>query len=109
MSLDVYLEQEERITVTRYTGNITHNLARMAQEADLYKCLWRPEEVGIEKAQDLIEPLKKGLKMLKANPEHFKKFNSPNGWGTYEYLVIFVECYLNACEIYPCANVSTWR
>ena len=40
-----------------YSANITHNLTKMADEAGIYECLWRPEEIGITKAGQLIEPL----------------------------------------------------
>lgn len=80
-----------------YDANITHNLNTMAQEAGIYMHLWRPEEIGITKAEELIEPLREGLHLLKMDPERFKKFNPDNGWGSYEGLVKFVENYLNAC------------
>jgi hypothetical protein len=107
MSLDVYLEVVRPTVI--YNANITHNLNRMAKEAGIYEVLWRPEEVGIVKASELIAPLQEGLARLKANPEHFKTFNPENGWGTYEGLVAFVEEYLNACGMNPDAAVRVWR
>lgn len=92
-----------------YSANITHNLSQMADEASIYKALWRPDEIGITHAHQLIEPLKTGLKRLQQEPEHFKQFNPENGWGDYEGLVEFVEKYLEACEKYPTARVSVWR
>lgn len=92
-----------------YNGNITHNLTSMASEAGIYKVLWRPDEVGIEKAEQLIEPLTIGLAALKAEPERFKPHNPPNGWGSYEVLVAFVAEYLDACQAHPGATVRVWR
>jgi hypothetical protein len=92
-----------------YTANITHNLNKMADEAGIYEALWRPEEIGISKAAQLIEPLKLGLALLDADPERFKKFSPANGWGTYAGLVLFVQDYLDACIFYPDANVSVSR
>lgn len=92
-----------------YSRNITHNLNTMAEEAGIYKAMWRPEEIGIERAKQLIEPLEVGLEKLKADPERFKEFNPSNGWGTYEGLVDFVEDYLSACRRWPEAKVGTWR
>ena len=106
MSLDVYLMESSSEV---YWANITHNLNKMADEAGIYKHLWRPDEVDITKASQLIEPLQAGLEKLKANPEHFEKFNSPNGWGMYEHFVPFVEKYLQACEEYPKADVRVSR
>jgi len=43
-----------------YSANITHNLNEMAGAAGIYKYLWRPEEVGIYYAENLIDPFTKG-------------------------------------------------
>ncbi len=107
MSLDVYLEKVQPTSV--YSSNITHNLGSMAAAAGIYKHLWRPEELGIKTAQELIKPLEKGLKKLKANPEKFEKYNAENGWGLYKHFVPFVEEYLAACKEYPDAEVSVSR
>lgn len=107
MSLDVYLTRTQPTTV--YDANITHNLGKMADEAGIYKHLWRPDEIGITKAEQLIEPLRAGLARLKSNPERFKMFDAINGWGLYIDFVPFVEKYLQACEEYPDAEVSVSR
>ena len=92
-----------------YHANITHNLGKMAQAAGIYRHLWRPEEVGIKTAGQLIEPLRDGLAVLKADPDKFKPFNPENGWGNYDNLVTFVEAYLQACEDNPTAFVVASR
>lgn len=92
-----------------YWANITHNLNTMASEAGVYQHLWRPEEVGVKKAADLIGPLADGLGVLKADPEKFKKFNPSNGWGDYDGLVMFMEKYLAACKQSPEALVRISR
>lgn len=120
MSLDVYLNRkrylsyDEGKTYTEdneevYWANITHNLNKMAREAGIYEALWRPEEIGKTKASEIVELLEKGLSDLKARPEHFEKFNSPNGWGMYEHFVPFVEKYLEACKEYPDAVIEVSR
>lgn len=98
---------EESETV--YSANITHNLSKMAGEAMLYNCLWRPDEHGITRAEQLIPLLTTGLALLTSDPERFKMFNPSNGWGDYDGLVDFVANYLAACTEYPSAEVSVWR
>lgn len=120
-----YEEKEEDV----YNSNITHNLGEMADKSGIYEALWRPhrlkedynipendyfaeyefEEKTTTKAKDIIDFLEKGLADLKARPDYFKKFNSPNGWGMYEQFVPFVEEYLNACKEFPEAIVRTCR
>jgi hypothetical protein len=81
----------------------------MAEAAGIYEHLWRPDEIKITKAKELIEPLRQGLHNLKSEPERYKKFNPENGWGSYDGLVKFVENYLNACYEYPDADVEVSR
>ena len=120
-----HTEENEEV----YWANITHNLGKMAGEAGIYEALWRPhrlkegynipendhkaewkfEEENKTTAKDIIPLLEKGLADLKARPEHFKTFNSPNGWGTYEHFVPFVERYLGACKEYPDAIIEVSR
>lgn len=107
MSLDVYLYAMKRTAV--YDRNITHNLGEMADKAGIYKHLWRPEEIGITKAHQLIDPLRNGFNELVSKPEYYKEFNPENGWGDYKALVDFVEEYLKACEENPEADVFASR
>src|SRR3990167_10444208 len=95
MSLDVYLTKIMPAEV--FSANVTHNLGDMAKAAGIYEHLWKPEEIGITKANQLIEPLKIALKKMKENPEEFEKYNPDNGWGSYKDFVPWIVEYLNAC------------
>ena len=92
-----------------YSRNITHNLGKMADEAGIYKALWCPEELEIERAGELVPILEKGLAELELSPEKFREYNSPNGWGVYENLVNFVSDYLAACKETPNAAIKISR
>lgn len=122
MSLDVYLinKHEEScphcskpIAVREedvYSGNITHNLGKMAEAAGIYEAMWCPEDISSKpRAKDIIVLLEKGLSDLKSRPEYFEQFNATNGWGLYEHFVPFVEEYLEACKEYPEAEISASR
>ena len=130
MSLDVYLERKKISSYDNgvtffddneivYSGNITHNLGEMGEEAGIYEALWRPyklkkdfkpfvnyddewayEEKQTIRPSEIIPILEKGLQDLKNRPDYYISFNSPNGWGKYEHFVEFVEEYLNACKFY---------
>jgi hypothetical protein len=81
----------------------------MAQAAGLYQLLWRPEELGITKAAELVPALRNGLEWLESDPARFTPFNASNGWGLYEHFVPFVRSYLKACERSPQATVVVAR
>lgn len=97
-------EEEEYFTV-----NVPSGYSKMAQAAGIYTALWRPEEVGITKASQLIVPLTAGLAGLRLNPTVFKILEPENKWGSYHTFVAFVEKYLNACKEHPEARVKADR
>jgi len=120
MGLDVYLKRKYIVSYdegktfedreeTVFTSNITHNLNKMAMEAGIYQACWRPEEIVAFKAKDITPTLEKGLADLKQRPDHFKKFDSENGWGVYDDFVPWVEEYLLACHLYPEATIEVSR
>lgn len=107
-------DREPVVVVTEDCGevfhaNITHNLTAMAEEAGIYAPLWRPDELGVTKARELIEPLTKGLKLMRSNPDRFKTFNPSNGWGSYDVFLPWIKRYVEACRNYPDAEVSVSR
>ena len=107
MSLDVHLSAIRTTEV--YWANITHNLNSMADEAGIYKHLWRPEEIRITKASELIEPLRTAIEAMKIDPDRFKEYNPDNGWGDYEGFLEFVSQYLEACIENPDAEIEVSR
>lgn len=125
MSLDVYLEGPKREVGCEcptcfnehsrteadcfYDSNITHNLIPMAAEAGIYEIVWRPEESGITKASQLIEPLRAAIQLMKDDPPRFEAHNPSNGWGLYKHFVPWLESYLAACEEYPDATPRASR
>jgi hypothetical protein len=107
MSLDVHLSAVRKTEV--YSANITHNLGSMAKAAGIYEHLWRPEEIGVMYARELIAPLSEGLAKLKADPEKYSNYDAPNGWGRYVDFVPWLEQYIEACQENPDAEVSASR
>ena len=107
MSLDIDFYELRKVSI--FSVNITHNLNKMAEAAGIYKALWRPEEIGITKASQLIELLEEGLKKLRSNPELYVKLNPINGWGKYEDLVQFVADVVKAAYEHPDAEVVADR
>lgn len=107
MSLDVTLRNEKGDEV--YTDNITHNLNTMAKEAGIYMHLWRPDEILIAHAHQLIEPLTVACALLATEKSRFTPHNPANGWGAWDNLLLFCANYLQACKDNPDALVSVSR
>jgi hypothetical protein len=106
MGFSLHFERTEPVEV--WSRNLTYNLCPMMREAGVYDALVEPHDVGITKAHQLVKPLKAGLRKLKRSSAKYKKFNPPNGWGTYEGLITFIEDTLVACKEYPDAEVKSW-
>lgn len=126
MSLDVYLydniekqvscvceccghEHFDLVKTLLYEAKITHNLIEMAEAAGIYQQLWRPEELEIKTAGELIETLKQAQAKLWADHKYFKTFEPENGWGSYDGFLKFVSEYLAACEEFPFAEIKVSR
>jgi len=92
-----------------FSANITHNLNNMADEAGIYKMLWRPEENEISCAKQLIDPLEGAIKMMKDDPRRFKRHDPENGWGSYDDFIPWLEELLEACKKYPEAKIESDR
>lgn len=71
--------------------------------------VWRPEENGIETASDLIEPLKRGIAAMKADQERFEALNPPNGWGSYDRFLGWLERLIEECNEHPDAKIRAYR
>lgn len=97
-----------------FEWNITHNLGEMADQVKigdhtLYQYLWRPEEIGVTHARQLIDPLSQGWLFMLSNQERLEKFNPANGWGDFDGLLEFVEAYIKAAVKYPDATIEVSR
>jgi hypothetical protein len=138
MSLDVSLNRIKYVSYDKkkfsveneelFWANITHNLGKMADAAGIYEALWHPyrlhkdykhfdiddEEYNFEDsvtiyAKDISDIIETGLSKMKDDPDYFIKFNSPNGWGSYENFVPWIERYLEALKKYPESKVIVDR
>ena len=111
MSLDITLTSPKCVhcnhTPETWSADITHNLNKMAGEAGIYGIVWRPEENDIESAAQLIAPLTTALEEMKTDPKRFKKYDDPEGWGTLEQFLSWLNEYLEACIKYPNATVTS--
>lgn len=104
MSLDFYLIETRPVDV--FWRNTTHNHGKHADAVGVYTHLWHPNELGITKAHQLIEPLSEAARKLRANPEQYRQYDAKNGWGTVEHFTEFVEGVLQACIDHPDADIA---
>lgn len=110
MSLDVDLTVEvDGQKVSVFSANITHNLGKMASNAGVYYACWRPEEINATHAAHILPMLDDGIKTMKEFPEHYKRFDSPNGWGLYAHFLPWLEKYAEACRKFPSAKIEVSR
>jgi hypothetical protein len=80
---------------------MTHNLICLAEALGVYRQLWRPEEVAIKTAKDLIPTLENAITELDENFDKYQKYNPENGYGSVSNFLKFCKDYLAACKNYP--------
>ena len=107
MSLDITLTEVKPCEV--YSTNITHNLGKLAEALGIYQHLWRPEELNITHARQLILPLEAAIENLTFDKARYKTYDNPKNWGTVEDFIGFLEKLLEACKQHPNATISVWR
>lgn len=90
-----------------YVGdfNITHNLAPLAKELNVYELLWLADEeiVPIEDALPLISAAVERLEN-----ENLSRFDSPNGWGTAEHFLNFLREIKESLETHDIERIDSW-
>jgi hypothetical protein len=100
MSLDINLQAVRTVNV--FYLNVPTCYKPIAEKVGIQTYIWKPEELGISKAEQLINPLRIGLQLLESVPGRVGVAQ--------ETLDDFVECvrkYLAACEQNPDAEIST--
>ena len=99
MSYDVsiYVEtgESEDASVCVFDRNQTSNVARMWRAAGVDLSEWKDRPVG-----EVVEPLSEAVAAMKADPDKYRAMNPPNGWGSYETCLAFLESILTACRVH---------
>ncbi len=85
---------------------ITHNLNNMARAVGLYEILWPPKYADTVTVAQMTPILKKGIKELEADPEKYRAFDAPNGYGKYDDFIRFCRDLLCHCERHPDAVIE---
>ena len=115
MSLDIELfywvdtEQESPERHIVWHGNITHNLNVMADKAGIYMEVWRPDEMGVKRAFDIVGALGRAIKDLQSRPAYYRKYNPKNHWGSYQTFLDFIKGYQFSCKKYPNSVIGVCR
>ena len=99
MSLSLYFLQTRE--VEEASCNITHNLNKMAEALGVYELLWHPEKTPDMKAKNILPEINKAITELTINPEKYKEYEAPNGWGTISGMLRFLQKVRAACEEFP--------
>lgn len=87
--------------------NVTYNLGEMwCQAAGRDGRLIPIDGMSAKQSLDILIP---ALENLRSDPQRFKKFNPPNGWGDYGGLVHTLEEMIKAVKLNPKGRWETCR
>jgi hypothetical protein len=67
-------------------GNLTFNLSKMMTAANVH-----PDILKGKTGKEIIPILRKAWSELIKDPDKFKRYNPPNGWGSYEGLLTWLK------------------
>jgi hypothetical protein len=107
MGLNIYLEKIQPTIVAE--RGITHNVVPMAKLCNVYYAVWRGDENGIEKAEDLIPLIENGIDIATEKYAELVKLNPSNGWGDADSFIAFLEHLLTDCHANPDATLTFSR
>lgn len=96
MSLDFSLTR--MMPTELFHANITHNMTSLWEALGIYEQLYKSHG---KYANDIYEKVRRALDALTIDPEFYKQYDSPNGWGTYDNAVSFLSKVVRACEENP--------
>lgn len=99
MSADYWLETPN--CHGEHSWNVTYNLGKMLRAAGFPE--WRA--LADTPAVEAGGMLRKVADTLKADPDRFREFNPPNGWGDFEGAVEFLESFATGCAEHPEATI----
>lgn len=108
MSLDIWLEMPldtggpEPVRVTLLDMNFTHNVTGMWSLIGVYDALYMSNG---DVAGKHIEALERGVKFMLDHPDECRKHNAPNGWGTYEQALPWLQEVLDGFRKHPKATI----
>ncbi|MFJ5625436.1 hypothetical protein ACIQD3_22665 [Peribacillus loiseleuriae] len=98
MSWDISLTAKRLVDVeVGDIGNYTYNVSKMYRVAMGISL----SELDGQKATDVIPMIRKGVDEMLANPEKYRAMNPPNGWGSYEGALDYIQKLLHECEKNP--------
>ena len=85
MSYWVYVSPAEE-HVEPFEMNVTYNVSTMLKRAGIH-----PHILSGLTAKDVRPIIENACLLMRDNADYFRRFDSPNGWGTYETTFAFVE------------------
>ncbi|MCA1066096.1 hypothetical protein QTG56_25595 (plasmid) [Rossellomorea sp. AcN35-11] len=100
MSLDICVIKEGIEVVSK---DITHNLKAMWKEAGVYDALYDSDG---KMPSEVLPALEKGLSEMADDPERFKKFDSPNGWGKYKHALPWLQDLIVEMKKHPDGEIE---
>ncbi len=95
---------EEPARLTDPSINCTYNLGEMLRAAGFPA--WNA--LIDAPASETGGMLRAVADKLRSDPEQFKAYNPPNGWGTYEGAIEFLDAFAAACAEHPKATIGGW-
>lgn len=104
VSFKAKLEGTDQWVRVGNTINHTSNTGEMIEKA----CGLRPSAWDGKKCTEMVEILKDAIYEIQSKPDEYRKYESPNGWGTMNSTVAFLEEVRENCVEFPTAVLDVY-
>ncbi|MDT0211208.1 hypothetical protein [Curtobacterium sp. BRD11] len=101
--IDLIVDHGDGYQTNVFEANITYNLRPMLVEAGLKDSLHSLNGLTAESAAPLIGDV---WRELYRRPDHYRQWDSPNGWGLHKNLVPWMKRLYIACRTHPRAIIQ---
>ena len=103
MSYSVHVGPQEQLPPS-FEGDVTYNVSAMLKRAGIH-----PNVLHNLPVVHVRPVIWNAYMVMRENPEYFRQFDAPNGWGTYETTFAFVERLTAYLDGAPHDYVMRWN
>jgi len=95
--IDITVDHEDGYSSGFEVGNMTYNVSTMVKEACGVTFSWF-DGMTCKQALPILYFC---WRNLRRNPSHFRRFEAPNGWGTYEQFMPYMTRFYVMARLHP--------
>jgi len=102
LDVDLRIQTGPDMSHTVYSGNYTHNVSPMWHRAGCLDVLYESRGAAVP---DVLPVLEAALIAMRSEPDAYRAMNPPNGWGSYDGAIAWLDRLVSECRVNPRCTV----